>query len=355
MKGTLRLLAVSATALGTLALATPALAAYNSPRLRIMNPDEKTSGGGRVTIQFEQVREDDATARVTIYVPQGYRTSLIPQAGQNLGSAAAVVNATAISPDALVPVTGNIVGDTYDAAKYPQGAGCAGPAPIDGVWRLELAAAGQNLLVPAYVQAVTAGPEADFASGKITFCLASPYAEAGAARATLGAKLVSATLNIRGVFTNPTTRGAYRWRALATPWTVNSGTVNSAGTVEVQALDAIPVNMSMAARVNHRLNRVTLTGRLSENAAGVARRVVQILRGSRILRSVRTNARGNFRAVVRLRPGRYTIRAQAKKAAFNQGPSACTATSAFGGLPCISATTSSFSVFVNRRVIVRVR
>jgi hypothetical protein len=355
MKGTFRLLAVSAIALGALALAAPALAAYGSPRLRIMNPDEKTSGGGRVTIHFEAAREDDATFRFQIYVPDGYTTSLVPQAAQNLGTVAAVINATAISPDALVPVTGNIIGDTYDTAKYPQGAGCVGDPAIDGVWRLELAAAGQTLIVPMYVQAIDSGPLAEFASGRLTACLPSPYPEAGPARASLGAKLVSATLNVRGVFTNPTARGAYRWRALATPWTVNSGVPNPAGTVEVQAFDAIPVNLTMAAAVNHRLNRVTLSGRLTENLAAQPGRIVEILRGARVLRRVRTNARGNFRAVLRLRPGRYTLRAQAQKAGFNLGAGGCTVTTAFGGVPCISATSSSFSVFVNRRVVVRVR
>src|SRR5688500_15212238 len=100
-----RLLAVAAGALGALALAAPAMAAYTSPRLSITNPDERTSGGGRVTIRFAQAREDDATFRLQFYMPQGYTTNVIPTAGQDLGTAEAIVNATAISPDALVPVT----------------------------------------------------------------------------------------------------------------------------------------------------------------------------------------------------------------------------------------------------------
>lgn len=353
MKRTLRLVAVSAVALGALAIAAPAMAAYTSARLRIVNANEKTSGGGQVTIHFEAAREDDATFRFQVYVPQGYTSSLVPQAGQAVGTVAAVINATAISPDALVPVTGNITGDTYDATKYPQGAACVGEPTIDGVWRLELTAAGQTLIVPMYVQAIDSGPLAAFASGRLTACLPSPYPEAGAARAALGAKLVSADLTTRGIFTNPTTRGAYRWRALATPWTPNSGVPNTAGTVEVQAFDSIPVNLTMAATVNHRLNRVTLRGRLLENNAGVAAAGVDILRGARVIRRVRTNRTGGFTAIVRLRPGRYTIRAQSTKGHLNLGAGGCTQT--FAPVPCISATSSSFSVFVNRRVVVRVR
>jgi hypothetical protein len=351
MKRTSRLLALTAIALGTLALAAPALAAYSSPRLRIVNPDEKTSGGGRVTIQFSQAREDDATFRLQFYLPQGYATSAIPTAGQDLGTAEALVNATAISPDALVPVTGRILGDTYDTTKYPTGAACVGDPAIAGVWRLELTAAGQTLVVPMYVQPITSGPVATFATARLTACLPSPYPEAGAARAALGAKLISATLNVRGVFTNPTAGGAYRWRVLATPWTPNSATPNVAGTVELEALDTIPVNLTLAARVNHRLNRITVSGRVTENAAGVASVSVQLIRNGRVVRTLRTSASGGYAATFRVRPGRYTLRAQARRASVDLGGAGCTPTF---GVPCLAAASSSFSVAsVSRRVRVR--
>lgn len=351
MKRTLRLVAVSAVALGTLALAAPALAAYTSPRLRILNPDEKTSGGGRVTIQFAQAREDDATFRLQFHVPVGYTTSLIPTAGQDLGTAAAVVNATAISPDALVPVEGRIVGDTYDATRYPQGAACTGDPNIAGVWRLELTAAGQTLVVPMYIQPITSGPLATIAQARLTACLPSPYPEAGPARAALGAKLISATLNVRGVFTNPTTGGAYRWRVLATPWTPNSATVNAAGTVEIQALDTIPVNLSLVVRANHRLNRVTVTGRLAENGVGAGGVPVQILRNGRLVRTVRATASGAYSAIFRVRPGRYTFRTRATKASADLGGAGCTPTF---GVTCLAGSSSSFIVTSLSRLI-RVR
>lgn len=351
MRRVFRLVAVAAGALGALALAAPAMAAYTSPRLAITNPDEKTTGGGRVTIRFAQAREDDATFRLQFYVPQGYTTNVIPTAGQDLGTADAIVNATAISPDALVPVTGRILGDTYDATKYPTGAACVGDPAIAGVWRLELTAAGQTLVVPMYVQPITSGPIATIATARLTACLPSPYAEAGPARAALGAKLISATLNIRGVFTNPTTPGAYRWRVVATPWTPNSGTPNPAGTVELQALDTVPVNLTLAARANHRLNRITVTGRLTENAAGVGGVAVQIRRDGRLVRTVRTTAAGTYAATFRVRPGRYTFQVRAAKANSDLGGGACTPTF---GVPCIATMSSSFSVSsVSRRVRVR--
>lgn len=353
MRHSVRVLVVSATALVSLVLAGSALAAFNSPRLVIDNPNEKVGGGGAVTITYRQAREDDAVSRVQIFIPQGYTTSLVPQSGQNLGDVAAVINATQISQEALVPVTGRIVGDTYDAARYPTGAACVGNAAIDGVWRLELTAAGQNLVVPAYVQAITGGPAAAFASGLLTFCLPSPYAEAGAARAALGAKLVEARMQVRNVFTNPATPGVFRWRAVATPWTVNSGSPNPAGTVEVQALDTIPVNLTVSTRVNHRRNRVAISGRLQQNREPIAGRIVQITYRGRIVRSVRTNARGNFSAVIRVRKGLNTIFFRSTGASVNLGAGACTQT--FAPVPCIAAMSSSYRVDANRRVRVRVR
>ncbi|MDQ4029748.1 MAG: hypothetical protein M3168_01770 [Actinomycetota bacterium] len=350
MKPRLTLL-LAATALVALALVDSAMAAYTTPRLSITNPAEKTSGSGRVTIRFAQAKEDDATFRFQIYVPLGYTTSLVPTAGQHVGTAAAIVNATGIAADALVPVTGRIVGDTYDATRYPAGAACVGDPAIQGVWRVELAAAGQTLIVPMYVQTITSGPLAAFASGRLTTCLASPYPEAGPARAALGAKLVSTTLNVRGVFGNPTSPGAYRWRALATPYTPHSAAPNSRGSVEIQALDTVPVALTAAARVDHRLNRVTLSGRLTEDAVGASRAVVQILRGGRVVKSEKTKAGGTFATALRLRPGRYTLKIRARRGNADLGSGACAQT--FAPLPCIAATSSSFSVVATRSFRIR--
>ena len=353
MNRLLRALLVGSAAAAALGFAGPASAAFTSPRLVIDNPNEKVSGGGAVTITYRQAREDDALFRVQIFVPQGYTTSLVPQAGQNLGSVAAVINATAISQEALVPVTGSIVGDTYDATKYPTGAACVGNAAIDGVWRLQLTAAGQQLVVPVYVQAVTGGPAAAFASGLLTICLPSPYAEAGGARANLGAKLVEARMQLLNVFTNPATPGAYRWRAVATPWRVNSGAPNPAGSVETQAFDTIPVNLTVSAKANHRRNTIALRGTLLQNREAVAGRIVQITYRGKVVRSVRTNARGRFSAVIKVRKGMNTLFFRSVGAAADLGTSACTQT--FAPVPCIAATSASYRVDANRKVRVRVR
>ena len=67
---------------------------------------------------------------------------------------------------------------------------------------LNLSAAGQTLQVPAYVDDVPLTiPLSAIANNTITFCLPPPDVPVGTpGRAALGAKLVSATLNITDVF-----------------------------------------------------------------------------------------------------------------------------------------------------------
>src|SRR5688572_30578629 len=75
MKQLLRFLAVAGATLGALVVSGTAMAAYQSPRLDILNPSERVGGGGPLTIRVSQDRADDATFRLVIYVPQGYTSS----------------------------------------------------------------------------------------------------------------------------------------------------------------------------------------------------------------------------------------------------------------------------------------
>jgi hypothetical protein len=359
MKHLLRLLAVAGATLGALVLSGAAMAAYTSPRIDILNPSERVGAGGPLTIRVSQTKEDDATFRLTIYVPQGYTSSLVPQEGAQIGTASAQINATAISPDAIVPVTGRIVGDTFTPAKYPQGFGCVFGGPptgtIDGVWKLELTAAGQTLIVPMYVQTVTSGPEATFASGKLTTCLPSPYPEAGAARAALGAKLINATLNIPSVFANPTTRGSYRWRSIWTPYTPNSASPNPAGTVEAQAVDVLPTQLAFTS-ARYRNGRITVSGSLLENRVGVRAARVRILvgrtaRGVKLVRTVTTNARGNFTAVIRWRR-KGPVFLNARVAHPSRLVSGCT-TPTNPAVACLRTSFSGFTLAANRTIRIR--
>ena len=358
MKNVLRFLAVAAAGVSALAFSGSAFAAYTTPRLEIVNPVERTGAGGPLTIRVSQERADDATFRLIIYVPQGYTSQVVPQEGAQIGTVSAQIIATAISPDAIVPVTGRIVGDNFTPADYPTGFGCVFGGPptgtIDGVWRLELSAAGQTLIVPMYVQRVTAGPEATFASAKLTTCLPSPYPEAGPARAMLGAKLVNATLVLPSLFTNPAAGATYLWRSLWTPYTVNSGSPNAAGTVEAQAADAIPAQLTTTAR--YRARRITVSGALRAGSAGVRGVRVTIFAGrtarslSRVA-SPATNARGAYTARIRWRrPGRVFIRARVVVPARVQSGCAAATNPV---VQCLRTVHDGYTLLNNRTVRVR--
>src|SRR5690348_1208932 len=195
-----------------LAFAGGALAAY-TPKLVVTHTPLTPQGGGKTDITVSLDQNDDATARVVIYAAPGYTGSL-GTPGQTVGTAEAQV-LTSIAPTQPIPVKGNIVAD--DPSKYTvQGAACTGSPTHTAVWILQLEAAGQQLLVPAYVDAITAPAEAALGSFKITVCLPSPYVPPAQGGATLGAKLVSATLHLNNVVVLPAQNGEYGWTLIAT-------------------------------------------------------------------------------------------------------------------------------------------
>ena len=182
-----------------LAFAGSALAAF-SPKLVITHDPLTPQGGGKTDIAVSFDQNDDATFRAVIYAAVGYTGSL-GAPGQKVGTAEAQV-LTSIAPTQPIPVTGAITAD--DPSKYTASATQCTQSPTHTiVWLLQLEAAGQQLTVPAYVDALTAPPEAALGSFKITVCLPSPYIPASAGGATLGAKLVSATLHLSNVFVLP--------------------------------------------------------------------------------------------------------------------------------------------------------
>src|SRR5215204_4566490 len=124
MQRLLRLAAPAGAALAAVAFAGSAMAAY-TPKIAIKNPSDTTGTAGPLTIHVEQPRTDDATFRLVIYVPQGYTGNLVPADGATIGTVTALAQANAISPDAVLELTGSIKGDpTFTTTEYTTGAGC---------------------------------------------------------------------------------------------------------------------------------------------------------------------------------------------------------------------------------------
>jgi hypothetical protein len=328
------LLVATAAAL-SLAFAGSALAAY-TPHLAITHTPLTLAGGGStdLTVSFDQA--DDATAKVTIYVPQGYTGTLGASAGTQLGTIDASIIAFAISPTQPLPLKGVIQAD--DPAKYV--ANPCSPGPHEAVWLLRLQAAGTELAVPGYVDTVTAEAEAPLGKFKLQFCLPSPYIPASAGGAQLGAKLVNATLHLSNLFALPAQNGSYGWTAVTTPYTVGTGTPNPAGTVQARAFVQLPAQLSLKAKVKKRT--ATLSGALRLNLAGLAGVKVSLLSGSsrtklKAAGSATTRARGafSFRKTVR-----KTTYFRAKVTVATRSASC---TGGVPGIPCASATANGFT------------
>ena len=326
---------VATVAALSLAFTGSALAAY-TPHLAITHTPLTLAGGGTtdLTIAFDQA--DDATAKVTIYVPQGYTGTLGVSPGTQLGTIDASIIAFAISPTQPLPLKGVITAD--DPAKYVTNP-CS-PGTHEAVWLLRLQAAGTELAVPGYVDTVTAPAEAALGKFKLQFCLPSPYIPPSAGGAMLGAKLVSATLHLSNVFALPAQNGSFGWTAVTTPYTVNTGVPNAAGTVQARAFVQLPAQLSLKAKVKKRT--ATLSGALRLNLAGLTGVRVSLLSGSS-----RTKLKAAGSATTRA-GGAFSFRKTVRKTTYFRArvtvaTRSATCTGGVPGIPCASATANGFT------------
>ena len=240
MHRALRLAALVGASTLALAFAGSALAAYTPQFIVSHTPSNVSSASTTITIK--QTRDDDATAKVTFYVPQGYSGVLGQAAGTKLGTVAAHVQATAISQDAILPINGDVIAaSNADATVAAASTTCTGTTTHSAFWVLALEASGQKLSVPVFID-TTAGPEAAFAQFKLQVCLPPPAA------ATFGAKLLDASLTLSNVFTTPVSPGQYIWPAFFTPYSSAAGPINPAGTVQSRAVVRLPGQITLKGR-----------------------------------------------------------------------------------------------------------
>jgi hypothetical protein len=171
MRISLRVALLACASFAAFAFAGSARAFY-TPRLfatpRTTTPGKPTA----MALAHAQAVFDDATAKDTIYVPLGYQLNLSQATGMTIGAVFAHVIFRDGS-DAQVDVEGTVTVDS--PANYPPASNSCTPGQShEAVWKLNLTIAGTPLTVPVYVDHVTAGPEAAFASGKLQLCLAGP-------------------------------------------------------------------------------------------------------------------------------------------------------------------------------------
>jgi hypothetical protein len=358
MNRSIRLALFACAALSSLAFAGSALAV---PKLFIAGQLGLSSSNP--VIQLTEEKTDAAPAKVSIYTPTGYTTTLTATAGTQIGTVHADLQALAISPDAVIPADGTIiVANPATPALQTAATQCTGTPTHTAIWLLHLTVAGSTIDLPAYIDSnPTSDPLSGGASLRMVICLSSPYAEAGPSRAPSGAKLINAALTLnQNIITNPGTSGTYPWRAIVTPYTVNSGTPNAAGTVETRAIVSMPQRLSLSATVKTTrkkvkvkgkvrtkvTNSVLLSGQLREAIAGIPAVKVRIYSGASASKvtsrgTATTNADGNFSR--RFGLTKRTV-FQVRVAVPVRDVTSTGCTNPTGTIPCVSATAPGFTL-----------
>ena len=205
-----------------------------------------------------------ATAKVTVYAPKGYTATLNQAAATQIGEAASFFSEAGSARE----LDGKVLAD--DPAKYasdPTAQACA-PGTHAAAWTLSLGAGADAQQVHLFVDPAT-GTDADFASYVIQGCFASPDVPASAGGAPSAAKFLALFVDLPKVFSNPTGRGTYTWRALVMPYVAGTSTQSPGGTVEVHSIVALPQTLTLKSKYDAKRHRVVLSGRLL--AAGTAR------------------------------------------------------------------------------------
>jgi hypothetical protein len=305
-------LLLSACALA-LAFGGNALAAYN-PSLLVAGTSHSTGSGGPIVIGVGQDQNDDATGVLNIYAPLGYGVTLTQAPGTTIGELEGIVLVRALA-NARVPIQGTVTARDPGAYTNPAQFPCGGGVRHEAVWVISTTLAGNPLEIPIYVDRVTSGAEAQFASAKMRICLSSPYV-APPQGAAAGASLIVAAFSVSGVFSNPNTRGTYPWNALFIPYQPGTATLAPTNAAQSTSYTRLPVQLAVNAKKVRKGKRTfaRVTACISEAGQRVRGVRVNILAGRTARRTSRvafgrTNSRGCLTRTIRLRYRTTFIRA----------------------------------------------
>jgi hypothetical protein len=353
--------AVLALAFAGAGLAGHAIASYRSAKLDVAG-STKLGGRGTTSIHVQLASTDDPTAKATIYVPASYSASLSAATGTQVGTVDAKVVAGDLA-NAVLPVTGTVT--VADASTVLSVAGAPVPitalatqcttAPAHAAYLLlNLSAGGQAIQVPVFVDPA-AGAETAFASYRLQLCLGPPDVAAGTpGRAPFGIKLFEATLNLTGVFTNPTRAGVYRWSAFLTPFTPGTGVPDQAATVEVRSAVLLPAKLTLKGKYDARKRAAALTGTLTigglASLSGIAPFLFSGPSATKLKpvgKTGKTNASGIFSSTKRISKTTYFAVGLAA-AVGDDTAEVCSGSGTFiPGVPCVSGTIGGFAIVSN--------
>jgi hypothetical protein len=246
MKKTLRLLVVATAGAVGLAFSASALASYN-PSLTVEQSSYRLGAATTIDFFILAPRDDDPTAKISIFSPGGYAANLTHAPGTTLGKAFARVKAGSLGGAELTLSGDLVVGDPTNTTLGDAAFACTGTRTHKEIWVLNTTLSGQSIQVPAFVD--QAGP---YVQQQI--CLPHPQ------NATFQAQLIAAEYNVAGVFTNASAAASYQWAGDFTPYA--STVPNPAGTVEWRTQVGLPSSLTLK-RVKSKPGVVKFTGKLS--------------------------------------------------------------------------------------------
>jgi hypothetical protein len=290
MSRLIRLGLVAAGVLVSLAFTGSALASY-APSLTVTSSVNAPGKPTSLLLGHIQSAADDPTAKDTIYAPLGYGVNLSQAPGTQIGDVSARLILRG-GGNAEVDVDGRVVAD--NPANHPNDQ-CA-PGLHQAVWNLNITVAGTLLTVPLYVDAITTGPEATFASAKVQLCLAGPIGTPA------GAQLEFAFFDVNGVFTTPSSTTDHVWHATFTPYVAGTPQPNPAGTTEGQAV--VPGRIGLAMKTKSlRHGVVIVSGRLLVDGQAFRGALVELYKpgASKRIGKARTNGKGNYSIRIKIK------------------------------------------------------
>jgi hypothetical protein len=247
MTSSLRMALLACASFVGLALAAPAVAAYN-PSLTIEQSSYKLGAPATIDVFLAVPKDDDATAKLTIFSPGGYSANLTASPGTKIGKVVAIVKANQLA-GALLTLSGDVVvANPADPAIVTAAGQCTPGVTNDTIWVLNASLQGQTINIPVFVRKV--GPYVTQ-----TVCFSPPQT------AAFGAQLVLADFTVKGIFTNAAARNGYEWAGIFTPY-LTTGAPNPAGTVEWRTYVGLPQTLTFK-RVKSKPAIVTFTGVLT--------------------------------------------------------------------------------------------
>jgi len=223
------------------------------PSLTVEQSNYKVGGSPTVDFFIFSDPANEATAKMTIFSPNGYSSNISQAPGTTLGQAIAFVKAGALG-GSILPLAGPVVvGNPSDSTIMAASQQCTGSTTNQAVWVLDTSLQGQKVTVPDFVNKV--GP---YLVQQI--CLPAPP------NAAFQAQLVSADFNVAGVFGNGATVGTYQWAADFTPYL--GTTPNPAGTVEWRTALGLPASLTLK-QAKPKGSRAKFSGKLKLGINGL--------------------------------------------------------------------------------------